>query len=719
MDRGLYHWTTEVVLFRVIVALTILFSYSCYPQRPPLPPSALPPPNITEKDLHSTYSDILQGDTTEKRRELFRLGYHLLQEKNRDGARLLLTRALEVYPVLADYSLYFLGVLNREDGRTSDARTYLSRLREEYGHSLWTSQAALELASLALSEEQWDEAIRYAEQARSGSFVRATTKRQATLVLAQAQEGRSNIATAYQQYQEVRRIAPRSQEARVAKENVIRLRTRATPQFSLRTEQEYLDEIQLQAKEGDSSGTEQLVEQFRTKFPTSANQPEVLSILASTYKSQRRTTDAIRVWQEIADRYPDTNIGATALFRVATLLWNADRNDEALKIFQRITQQSPRRPRVADSWYAIGRIYQGRGADAQALAAYERLISLFPRSQLAREGRWRQAWIAYRNKDFAVAEQRFAALARSGAKTIEGESALYWQARATDQQNNTERAQTLYRTLLKRYPDSYYAVWAEKRLGQTPAPLPVSYEEPFVSPPQMSLTTESHYLRSLELREIGLPGFARRELDIVREDTTNDASTRMFFLTEYSRVDGHHRALRLAQRLSRSGGNWRRYFYPQAYWTLVNANANEKRLDPYLILSIMRQESVFDPDALSPADAHGLMQLLPSTASRVSGITPESNLPLNDPSFNIGTGTAYLRQLLDRYQGNFILAVAAYNSGENAVDRWLRRYPGLAPDEFVEHISYRETRNYVRKVLQNYRTYLRMYGSGVLPEIVG
>jgi len=137
------------------------------------------------------------------------------------------------------------------------------------------------------------------------------------------------------------------------------------------------------------------------------------------------------------------------------------------------------------------------------------------------------------------------------------------------------------------------------------------------------------------------------------------------------------------------------------------------------VLSIMRQESVFDPEAVSPAQAYGLMQLLPSTASRVSGITSETNLSLSDPSFNIQTGVAYLRSLLDRYGQNFVLAVAAYNSGENAVDRWLRRYPGLAPDEFVEHISYRETRNYVRQVMKNYRTYLRLYGSGTVPNVAG
>jgi soluble lytic murein transglycosylase len=144
----------------------------------------------------------------------------------------------------------------------------------------------------------------------------------------------------------------------------------------------------------------------------------------------------------------------------------------------------------------------------------------------------------------------------------------------------------------------------------------------------------------------------------------------------------------------------------------VSAQAREKRLDPYLVLALMRQESVFDPEAVSPARAYGLMQLLPSTAVKVTGAAPDTALPLTEPRFNIEIGMTYLRQLLDRYNDNLIMAVAAYNAGENAVDKWRNRYPDLAPDEFVEHISYRETRNYVKQVLRNYRTYLRLYANG-------
>lgn len=703
----------------LLLGSALFFSSSCYPQRQPVSATHPTGASATARDLQASHRAVLQGDTAEKRRELFRLGYRFLQAKDYAGARLFLTRAVEVYPPLTDYSLYFLGIVNRDDGHPTEARACFLRLLEQYTQSLWTSPATFELASLALTEKDWAAAIRYAQDARNGQHARTSLTQKANLILAYALEGQGDVASAYSWYQEVRRTTPYSHEGKRAKEQIERIRTLDADRFGLRSEQDYLADMHLYAKEGDSFGLEALVSQFNETFPGNTQQLEILPLLASTYKKQRRTEDAVRLWKEIADRSPDTSTGAVALFRAATLLWNSDHDDDALVLFERLTQQYARQSQAADAWYAIGRIYQERKDDAQAMAAFERLASLFPRSQLAREGRWRQAWLAYRSKEFSVAETRFAALARSAANTREGESALYWQARTLEQQGQTDQASELYRQLTRRYPDSYYTVWAEKRLGESPPPLPSSTDTDATTPPSMSPITESHYIKSLELRQMGLTEFAQQELDVVRENSPQDSATAAFFLREYPQADGHHRALRFAQKLGRSAGNTWPYLYPQAYWNTVSTQAQEKRLDPYLVLSIMRQESVFDPEIVSPAQAYGLMQLLPSTASRVSGITPETALPLSDPTFNIQTGAMYLRQLLDRYNGNFILAIAAYNGGEQAVDRWLRRYPGLAPDEFVEHISYRETRNYVYHVLQNYRTYLRLYGSGTIPNVAG
>ena len=106
------------------------------------------------------------------------------------------------------------------------------------------------------------------------------------------------------------------------------------------------------------------------------------------------------------------------------------------------------------------------------------------------------------------------------------------------------------------------------------------------------------------------------------------------------------------------------------------------------------------------------MQLLPTTAARLTELPLNEGSALTDPALNIRLGTTYLRGLLERYQGSFILVLGAYNAGEKAADKWLARFGGLEPDEFIENISYGETRRYVKLVLRNYRTYVRMYGNG-------
>jgi peptidoglycan lytic transglycosylase len=160
---------------------------------------------------------------------------------------------------------------------------------------------------------------------------------------------------------------------------------------------------------------------------------------------------------------------------------------------------------------------------------------------------------------------------------------------------------------------------------------------------------------------------------------------------------------------------WLRFCYPLGFRDLVEREAAAHALDPLLVAALIRQESLFDSEARSPADALGLMQILPATGRRLaaeSGAEDFSAAELYEPARNVALGTAYLRDLHDRYGGNLPRVLAAYNAGEAAVDKWQRRYPDVEDDEFVESISYRETRGYVKRVLQNRRLYEALYGDG-------
>ena len=171
-------------------------------------------------------------------------------------------------------------------------------------------------------------------------------------------------------------------------------------------------------------------------------------------------------------------------------------------------------------------------------------------------------------------------------------------------------------------------------------------------------------------------------------------------------------AIRLARDSPGEGDELGRYLYPLGYWDTVYPAAREGGVDPLLVAAVIRQESLFEPTAVSSADAHGLMQLLPSTARQLvqdRGAPPPSPAALHRAEVNVPLGVALLARLVERYHGSLAKALAAYNAGEDAVGKWEKRYAGRDADEFVELISYRETRDYVKAVLGNYRTYRSLY----------
>ena len=145
--------------------------------------------------------------------------------------------------------------------------------------------------------------------------------------------------------------------------------------------------------------------------------------------------------------------------------------------------------------------------------------------------------------------------------------------------------------------------------------------------------------------------------------------------------------------------------YPLKQFELVRSHTAQT--DPYLVLSLIRQESAFNERARSPAGAMGLMQLMPSTARRMERI---SRKQLFDPQVNVRLGVRFFSHLLDRYSGDVELALAAYNAGPDRVDEWMRRYPFVEnPMLFVDLIPFKETREYVASIARNYFWYLKLY----------
>ena len=153
--------------------------------------------------------------------------------------------------------------------------------------------------------------------------------------------------------------------------------------------------------------------------------------------------------------------------------------------------------------------------------------------------------------------------------------------------------------------------------------------------------------------------------------------------------------------------------FPQPYWAELSADAQANGLDPYLVAALIRQESEFDPQAVSRANAVGLMQLLPSVGKSLAKKQGERHFSANellDPATNLRLGTADLRQSINRYSGQIEYALASYNAGDTPVRQWIAFNDYKDIPEWVESIPYTETRGYVQSILRNREMYRAVYG---------
>ena len=627
---------------------------------------------------------------------------------------------VETDATLADYNLYFLGLSAAGTGDPRAAERAWRSVIERYPQSVVRPDAELELGRRALADGRSAEAEPLLESASTAP--RRRTAQAARLALGEAREASGDARGAATAYMAARRAAPGSPTARAAKGRLLALRAQH-PALDPSGDA-VLEEARLCLAEGDAGAAERWAQRAAASGSGRARDA-AMRVQADALFRLQRTDDGVAVLRAVAARDPDSAAAPAALVRAATVLWNRDRDAEARDLFASVLSRYPRDPGASEALYAIGRIDQAEGRQAAAIAAFSRLATSDPASAQAVDARWRIGWMHYVAGDWRAAAEGFAAAAVGDAEA----GSRYWQARALERGGDRAAAANLYRLVVERAPDGYYAMWARARLAgpgtppdiTTPVTAPVIAPVDLLPPAPAELAPDQrfHADRWFALQQAGVDDLARGELDAIRRAAGDDPSTAARLVPAYAAVDGYAAALGLLRQPGAGAGlsppQRQRLLYPLAFWPTVRAAAVDRGVDPLLVVAIMRQESRFDPDARSPADAYGLLQLLPSTAERIAARDPSLPRPdperLTDPSVNVPIAVAYLAQLSSDFGGDVLKTTAAYNGGEAAVTKWEQRTAGLEPDEFVESITYRETRDYVKRVVGNYRVYRRMWGT--------
>lgn len=367
-------------------------------------------------------------------------------------------------------------------------------------------------------------------------------------------------------------------------------------------------------------------------------------------------------------------------------------------------------------------------ADDEAARVFTEQYDRFPTGANAGRAAWKAGWWAFTTANYAETVRLFShAWASESLRRSDYRSAwVYWTARAHERLGARDEALEWYERTIADYGNSYYgreAARAQETLLAATRPAgagpvasarraePLTFE-PGPAPPTASVI-ESLLAAQLWDDAVG-------EVRRAQRDHGNTPLLEATLAYAYHQRGDFRLAIsamkRAYPRYMADGGDLPRplatVLFPIDYWDLIQKHARQYDLDPFVVAALMAQESTFDAKIRSAANAWGLMQILPSTGARVArtlGIRPFNTASLTRPEINIRIGTKYFADLVKRYNGDYASALAAYNAGENRVDRWRVERPGIDRDEFVDGIPFPETQGYVKKILGTADDYRALY----------
>ena len=429
------------------------------------------------------------------------------------------------------------------------------------------------------------------------------------------------------------------------------------------------------------------------------------------------------------ERLPETSddTAAAKQYMFAELSRDEHNSSAHDTIIAQMVERYPTSRWLEEALYSGGNMYLLLHDSTQAIYHYTTLVRLFPNSTYAPSAHWRAAWMNYRARNYAEAARLMDEQLVRYPGGLEIPGALYWRGRIyEDEERNFGQAANYYRRVADIYPDYYYAILARQRmsvLGTQPAAVPAPALASAQKPPAPELITElpendTHLIKARLLANAALNEYIAPEIRAADGSAQWGALAQAEIYVSYGEYTRALQSMKQSkisffmQPMTQVPAVYWHLLFPQPYWTELVADSGANGLDPYLVASLIRQESEFNAGAVSRAKAYGLMQLLPSTGKSVAkkeGIKRFSTLQLLDPSINLQLGTRNLKGVLDRFGGQVEYALAAYNAGDAPVRQWLTTGDYKDIPEFVESIPYSETRDYVQAILRNREMYRQLY----------
>jgi soluble lytic murein transglycosylase len=442
--------------------------------------------------------------------------------------------------------------------------------------------------------------------------------------------------------------------------------------------------------------------------------PHTVYRVGRSWQRANKRAEALAAYQRTASQFPGTPEAGRALLRGMEVAETA----QAIALADRAIAAHPDLAAEALS------LKLARLAGPAAAAVRRQILDQHPRSESAAQILVATARQQAQGGNPALAARTTATLPLLPTSETVAEG-LFWGGKWASDGGDRELAQRLWQRAIAEQPRSYYAWRSAAGLGwptgnftnvralrpevQVPAHHP---DLPAGSAAVRELFALGQFAEASAQWQVETRGRPLLEPDAIFTDgvlrvASGDFLVGMYQLDSLNWLDVTA-AERDRIRQLQQNPNYERFLYPLAYWEGVQQHAQTWNLNPLLVLALIRQESRFEADIRSVADAVGLMQVIPETGAWIAAQLGVTQYSLANPDQNLRFGTFYLNYTHNRYQNNSLLAIASYNAGPNAVARWVAR--GFNdPDEFVNRIPYSETRGYVGAVFGNYWNYLRLY----------
>lgn len=442
-------------------------------------------------------------------------------------------------------------------------------------------------------------------------------------------------------------------------------------------------------------------------------------LIALGLEYSEQYNQAQRAYKQLISDFPNTKETPLALLQLAQLLPDL----EAVPYYDRIVKEYPEKAGVA--LLAKAETLQRLGSSEGATKTLKRLVSQYGHTEAAADYRWKVAYQKAQAGDISAALEWIAPIRQNSLDSEVARQAIFWEGKWAKKLGRTQQAQQAFETVLTNYPWSYYAWRSAVHLGKDVGDFdsirqispPLELPPPRPQLPSGSVVLQELYqiARSQEAWTLWQAEFSNR-LDPTMEEQFTDGLLHQE-MGQYLR--GIELLWELEDRNSEEEqAKYREIEKQRAYWQgiypfpfseEITTYSQDQELNPLLTVSVMRQESRFDPDIRSTADAVGLMQIIPSTAEWAAENVGLEEYSLEDPQDNIQLGTWFLAELHQSYNDDSLLAIASYNAGQGNVGQWLQTRGSMDDDEFVESIPFDETRNYVKQVFGNYWNYLQLY----------